>query len=65
MMLSQALQYPFQGKGWFRRILILALVQLIPIVGQLILLGYGLDIVRAVYAGQVDLPPLRWRASTR
>lgn len=60
MMLSQALHYPFQGKGWFRHILMLALIQLFPIVGQLILLGYGLDIVRAVYAGQTELPPLRW-----
>ncbi len=60
MMLYQALQYPFRGKGSFRSILILALVQLLPIVGQLILLGYGLDVVRAVYAGQTSLPPIRW-----
>ena len=60
MMLEKALHYPFQGKGWFRHILILALVQLLPIVGQLILLGYGMDIVRAVYAGQTSLPPIRW-----
>jgi hypothetical protein len=50
-MLYQALQYPFRGKGSFRHILILALVQLVPIVGHLILLGYGFDIVRALYAG--------------
>ena len=60
MMLYKALQYPFQEKGWFRRILILTLVQLLPIVGQLILLGYGMDIVRALYAGQIGLPPIRW-----
>ncbi len=60
MMLYKALQYPFQGKGWFRCILILALVQLLPIVGQLILLGYGMDIARALYAGQTSLPPIRW-----
>jgi hypothetical protein len=59
-MLYQALQYPFRGKGSFRLVLILALVQLVPIVGQLILLGYGFDIVRAVYAGQTSLPPIRW-----
>lgn len=63
MMLSQALQYPFQGKGSFRSILTLALIQLLPIVGQLILLGYGLDVVRAVYAGRTSLPPLRWLAA--
>ena len=60
MVLSQALGYPLQGKGSLRRILILTLVQLLPIVGQLILLGYGFDIVRAVNAGQTSLPPLRW-----
>lgn len=36
MMLSQALRYPFQEKGWFRRTLILTLVQFLPVVGQLI-----------------------------
>ena len=61
MILSKALQYPFQGKGWLNRILILALVQLVPVVGQLILVGYGLDAKRSIYAGQTDLPPIRWR----
>lgn len=60
MMISRALRYPFQGSGWFNRILILALIQLIPIVGQLILLGYGLEIVRYIYSGQNDLPPIHW-----
>lgn len=60
MLLFQALHYPFQGKDWFRRLVTLTLLQLLPLVGQLILLGYGLDIVRAVYAGHSSLPPLRW-----
>ena len=60
MLLTQALRYPFQGYGWFRRILLLTFLQLLPIVGQLILLGYGFDIARAVYAKQTDLPPIRW-----
>ncbi len=60
MMLSQALQYPFRGKGSFRFLLILTMMQLLPLVGQLILLGYGLDVVRAISAGHTDLPPLRW-----
>lgn len=62
-MLYQALSYPLQGKGSFRRVLILALLQLIPIVGQLILLGYGLDIVRAVSRQQTTLPPIDWRST--
>jgi Protein of unknown function (DUF4013) len=60
MMLSQALRYPFRGKESFRFLLILTLMQLLPLVGQLILLGYGLDVVRAVSAGHTDLPSLRW-----
>ena len=65
MKLSQALRYPFQGEGWFRRILILTLIQLIPIVGQLILLGYGFDIVRAVYTDRAELPTLRWPSALK
>lgn len=36
----------------------LALVQVIPVVGQLMLIGYGLEIVRSIYAGRVDLPTI-------
>lgn len=56
----QALKYPFQGPGWFGRLFTLALIQLVPIAGQLILIGYGLEVVRAVHAGQLDLPRLDW-----
>ena len=61
MILTQALRYPFQGRGWNRRLLALTLLQLIPVIGQLMLLGYGLEIVRAVYAGEANLPPIRWQ----
>ncbi len=60
MMLSQALRYPFRGNGSFRTILMLTLMQLLPIVGQLILLGYGFDFVHAIYTRQTHLPPIRW-----
>ena len=56
----QALKYPIQGRGWFGPLLTLTLVQLIPFVGQLILIGYGLEVVRAIHAGQIDLPRLDW-----
>jgi uncharacterized membrane protein len=58
--LLQALRYPFQEKGQFSRLLTLALVQLLPVAGQLILLGYGQEVARAVYAGKMGLPPIRW-----
>ncbi|GCE15373.1 DUF4013 domain-containing protein [Tengunoibacter tsumagoiensis] len=60
MILTRALRYPFQGRGWTRRLLALTLLQLLPVIGQLMLLGYGLEIVRAVYAGEANLPPIRW-----
>lgn len=58
--LSQALRYPFSGKDWFSRILLLTLVQFIPIIGQFILLGYGLEVVRSIYAGHLNLPAIYW-----
>lgn len=63
MILVQAFRYPFRGKGSFRRMLLLTLLQLLPIVGQLILLGYGFDVVCALYAGQTELPAIRWQAA--
>jgi hypothetical protein len=59
--LLQALRYLFQEKGWFSRMLVLALVQLLPFAGQLILLGYGQEVARAVYTGKTGLPPIHWR----
>lgn len=59
--LKQALRYPWQGERWFSRLLPLALLQLIPLVGQLILIGYGLTVVRSIYHQQDELPPLQLR----
>ena len=61
----RALAAPFQRKGWLQRILPLALLQLIPLVGQMILFGYGLAVVRGIYAGDVALPRLHWHTALR
>ncbi|MEM9002366.1 MAG: DUF4013 domain-containing protein [Cyanobacteria bacterium P01_F01_bin.86] len=61
--LTQALRYPWQGKDWLYRMLPLALLQLIPILGQIVLAGYGQAIVRAIYQQQRDLPRLYLRRS--
>lgn len=63
MSLSQALRYPFQGERWFPGILALALLQLVPVAGQLILIGYGMAVARAVHAKQANLPALRWQTA--
>lgn len=61
--LTQALRYPWQGKDWLYRMLPLALLQLIPILGQIVLAGYGQAIVRAIYQQQRNLPRLYLRRS--
>lgn len=57
MNLAIALSYPYQDPQRWRRLLPLALLQLIPIVGQLILVGYGQAVARAVVTNE-HLPPL-------
>jgi hypothetical protein len=45
---GKAFSFPFQDPDWAKKILIPALVFLIPIVGQIIVLGWALDITRRV-----------------
>ncbi len=59
--LVRLLHYPWRDEGWLRRMLPVALLQLIPLVGQIILVGYGQAIVRATYRQQSDLPRLQLR----
>lgn len=57
--LMRALRFPWRDAGWFGRLLPLALLQLIPIIGQLILLGYGQAVARATLGQQTGLPKLQ------
>ncbi|MEO0647468.1 MAG: DUF4013 domain-containing protein, partial [Cyanobacteria bacterium J06650_10] len=61
--LMRALRYPWRSKGWLWRMLPLALWQLIPIIGQIMLVGYGLAVVRATCRQQTGLPKLQLRQS--
>ena len=61
--LMRALRYPWRGKGWLGRMLPLALLQFIPFVGQILLVGYGQAVVRATYRQQRGLPRLQLRRS--
>jgi Protein of unknown function (DUF4013) len=65
MHMFEALRYPMLRTGWQRRVLPLALVQLIPIIGQMILIGYAMAVVRAVFAQQDELPPIQWLRTLR
>ncbi|MEO0771034.1 MAG: DUF4013 domain-containing protein [Cyanobacteria bacterium J06649_4] len=57
--LTRALRYPWRGKGWFWQMLPLACWQLVPVIGQIMLIGYGLAVVRAAYRQQSGLPTLQ------
>jgi hypothetical protein len=59
--LMRALRYPWQDEGWLGLMLPLALLQLFPIVGQIILVGYGQAVARATYSQQSSLPRLQLR----
>jgi hypothetical protein len=48
MNFGQAFSFPFQDPDWLKKIGLMALVSLIPIVGQIILLGWSLDITRRI-----------------
>jgi len=48
MQFGLAFSYPFQDKDWIKKIGIAALVSIIPIVGQIIVLGWGLEITRRI-----------------
>jgi len=45
---GKAFTYPFQDPDWAKKILIPAAVMLIPIIGQIVVLGWSLEIVRRV-----------------
>ena len=54
---SRAFTYVFEDKNWISKILIAGLISLIPIVGQLYLMGWTVEIVRRVKAGRTDILP--------
>lgn len=45
---GKAFTYPFQDPDWFKKIIIPGLVMLIPIIGQIAVLGWALEITRRV-----------------
>lgn len=51
-----AMQYPFDGKEALTKVAIAAGLALIPFVGQLLVSGYGVRVVRRILRGQRDLP---------
>lgn len=54
--------YPFNSQGLFNRILVAFVLALIPVVGTLILTGYGIKIIGEVYKENKDLPEFEFGA---
>jgi hypothetical protein len=56
-----AFTYPFQDPDWAKKILLPALISIIPVIGQIYLLGWSLDITRRVIRHDpVVLPELNF-----
>lgn len=54
---SRAFSYVFEDKNWLSKILIAGLISLIPIIGQIYLFGWMVEIVRRTKAGRTDILP--------
>jgi hypothetical protein len=54
---GKAFTFIFDDPEWIRKVGISALIGLIPIVGQLYLLGWGLEVTRRMAAGVAELLP--------
>jgi hypothetical protein len=48
MEFGKAFSFPFEDQEWFKKVAILALISLIPIVGPFVSLGWGVEITRRV-----------------
>ena len=53
---GQAFSYVFEDEDWIKKIVITAIISIIPIVGQIALLGWSLEVARRVIRG--DATPL-------
>jgi len=59
-----AFSYVFKDKDWFKKVIIPALCSLIPVVGQLVVAGWGLKATKNVIDGKMEdaLPNLEFGA---
>jgi hypothetical protein len=56
---SRAFLYVFEDKDWFKKFTIMGLISLIPILGQIVLFGWMIDIIKNVIRHEpVTLPDL-------
>jgi hypothetical protein len=61
MDIGKALGFVFEDEAWIKKILIGAVIMLVPIAGQLAIVGYALALIRNVMAGDSSpLPEWQW-----
>ena len=61
MDIGRAFAFVFDDRDWITKILLGALISLIPIVGQLVIMGYAITVLRNVKAGE-ERPLPDWSA---
>jgi len=57
MEFGRAFSYVFKDPDWLKKVALTGLIGLIPVLGQLYLLGWGLEISRRVIKGESELLP--------
>jgi len=57
MEFGRAFSYVFEDSDWFKKVALAALVSLIPIIGQIFLIGWALEITRRVIKNESILLP--------
>jgi hypothetical protein len=57
MQFGLAFTFPFQDTDWVKKILLMAVISIIPIVGQFVLLGWVIEICRRVIANEQPTLP--------
>jgi len=54
---AQAFSFPFQDKEWIKKIVVTALISLIPILGGIAVLGWSLEVARRLIRGEAPVLP--------
>ena len=57
MYISAGISYPLKDKSWPGKLIVAGLINLIPFVGQITLLGYLIKVIRTTSQEKVDRLP--------
>ena len=57
MNFGRAFSYVFQDREWFKKILLIAVISLIPVIGQMVAMGFALEIMKRVINNDPETLP--------